>query len=54
MTALFGIKIGMTRIFDESGNMVPVTVIKADPHCIIRVKLRETDGYNALQAESRC
>ncbi len=49
MKTLFGIKVGMTRVFDDTGNMVPVTVIKADPHVIIGLKTRDKDGYDALK-----
>ena len=46
---LIGQKIGMTRIFDESGNHVPVTVLRAGPCVILQVKNEDTDGYNAVQ-----
>ncbi|MCP4581594.1 MAG: 50S ribosomal protein L3 [candidate division Zixibacteria bacterium] len=49
MKTLFGIKVGMTQVFDKAGNMVPVTVIKADPHSVLAVKTKETDGYNAVR-----
>jgi large subunit ribosomal protein L3 len=49
MTALFGIKVGMTRIFDDAGNMIPVTLIKTEPHLVIQIKTRADDGYNALR-----
>ena len=42
-------KAGMTRIFDETGNHVPVTVIKLVPNVISQVKTTEKDGYNAYQ-----
>merc|ERR1712151_1116425 len=44
-----GNKIGMTQIFDESGNIIPVTVLKIGPCVITQVKTTLTDGYNAIQ-----
>ncbi len=49
MHGLIGKKIGMTRIFDEDGNVVPVTVIEAGPCYVVQVKNEETDGYSAVQ-----
>jgi large subunit ribosomal protein L3 len=49
MTALFGKKLGMTQIFTESGDMVPVTVVEAGPCCVIQIKTKEKDGYEALK-----
>ncbi len=49
MKTLFGKKIGMTRIFDEMGNMIPVTVIKADPHTILDTRTRDKHGYDAIR-----
>ena len=46
---IIGRKLGMTQIFDEKGNVVPVTVIEAGPCVVAQVKTVETDGYNALQ-----
>ena len=46
---ILGNKIGMTQIFDELGNIVPVTVIKAGPCTVTQVKTVLTDGYNAIQ-----
>lgn len=46
---LIGRKIGMTQIFDEKGNVIPVTVIEAGPCVVAQVKTAETDGYNAIQ-----
>ena len=46
---LIGIKQGMTRIFEDSGNSVPVTVISINGNFISRLKSIETDGYNAVQ-----
>ena len=46
---LLGNKIGMTQIFDESGNIIPVTILKVGPCLITQVKTLEKDGYNAIQ-----
>ena len=46
---IIGKKIGMTQIFDEKGNVIPVTVIEAGPCVVAQVKSVETDGYDALQ-----
>jgi len=46
---LIGKKIGMTQAFDENGNVIPVTVIKAGPCRVVQKKTRETDGYDAVQ-----
>ena len=47
--ALIGKKVGMTQIFDESGKVIPVTVIEAGPCVVAQVKTVETDGYDAIQ-----
>lgn len=49
LPAVFGVKAGMTRIFDESGNHVPVTVVKLIPNFISQVKTQDKDGYSAYQ-----
>lgn len=49
MAGIIGKKIGMTRIFDESGAQVPVTVIEAGPCPVTQIKTKETDGYAAVQ-----
>ncbi len=46
---ILGKKLGMTQIFDEQGNVVPVTVIKAGPCYVIQKKVKEKEGYNAIQ-----
>ena len=46
---LIGKKIGMTQIFDEKGNVIPVTVIEAGPCVVAQVKTEDNDGYNAVQ-----
>jgi large subunit ribosomal protein L3 len=47
--ALLGKKVGMTRVYDEKGAVVPVTVVQAGPCAVTQVKTVETDGYNAVQ-----
>ena len=47
--ALLGKKLGMTRIYDEKGTVVPVTVVEAGPCAVTQVKTPETDGYHAVQ-----
>ena len=49
MKTILGKKMGMTQIFDENGNVIPVTVIEAGPEVVTQVKTTETDGYNAVQ-----
>lgn len=49
MKTIIGKKIGMTQIFDETGKVIPVTVIEAGPCVVAQVKTVETDGYNAIQ-----
>src|ERR1700722_5605340 len=47
--ALLGTKVGMTRVYDEKGTVVPVTVVLAGPCHVTQVKTVESDGYNAVQ-----
>ena len=60
MKTILGKKVGMTQIFSETGEMIPVTVIEAGPCAVTQIKTVETDGYNAAQIgfedkkESRC
>lgn len=49
MNGMLGKKIGMTQIFDESGKVVPVTLIETGPCYVVQIKTKETDGYNAIQ-----
>nr|YP_010283460.1 ribosomal protein L3 [Bacillaria paxillifer]ULD16579.1 ribosomal protein L3 [Bacillaria paxillifer] len=46
---LLGNKIGMTQIFDESGNIIPVTILKVGPCVVTQVKTESKDGYNSIQ-----
>ena len=47
--AILATKIGMTKIFDENGVSIPVTVLQAGPCVVTQVKTEENDGYNAVQ-----
>ncbi|MCQ2416864.1 MAG: 50S ribosomal protein L3 [Oscillospiraceae bacterium] len=47
--AILGKKIGMTQIFDETGKVVPVTVVEAGPCFVVQKKTVENDGYSAIQ-----
>ena len=46
---IIGKKVGMTQIFDDKGNVIPVTVIEAGPCVVAQVKTLEKDGYEAIQ-----
>src|SRR5690625_2902872 len=46
---ILGRKVGMTQIFLESGELVPVTVVQAEPNVVLQKKTVETDGYEAIQ-----
>ncbi|AIK38347.1 50S ribosomal protein L3 [Bacillus pseudomycoides] len=46
---ILGRKIGMTQVFAENGELIPVTVIAATPNVVLQKKTTETDGYNAIQ-----
>jgi large subunit ribosomal protein L3 len=49
MKGIIGKKVGMTQIFDERGNIIPVTIIKAGPCYVTQVRTAERDGYVAVQ-----
>jgi large subunit ribosomal protein L3 len=49
MKGILGRKLGMTQVFNEEGNVVPVTVIQAGPCVVLQKKTVETDGYEAIQ-----
>ena len=49
VVGLLGNKIGMTQIFDESGNIIPVTILKVGPCVITQVKTKSKDGYDSIQ-----
>src|SRR5690554_3405326 len=46
---ILGKKMGMTQVFDENGNIIPVTVVKAGPVKVVQKKTIESDGYTAIQ-----
>lgn len=46
---IIGKKIGMTQVFDETGNVIPVTVIQAGPCTVVQKKTAEKDGYSSVQ-----
>ena len=46
---IIGKKIGMTQLFDENGNIIPVTVVEAGPCVVVQRKTTENDGYEAVQ-----
>jgi large subunit ribosomal protein L3 len=46
---LIGIKVGMTQVFDENGAVVPVTILKAGPCIVVQKKMKDSDGYEAVQ-----
>ncbi|MEA2007824.1 MAG: 50S ribosomal protein L3 [Chloroflexota bacterium] len=49
MKGLIGKKVGMTQIFDDTGNSIPVTIIEAGPCYVTQVRTVENDGYTAVQ-----
>ena len=49
MTGILGKKIGMTQVFNEKGEVVPVTVLEAGPCYVTQIKNQENDGYRAIQ-----
>ncbi|MDQ3387949.1 MAG: 50S ribosomal protein L3 [Gemmatimonadota bacterium] len=49
MSGIIGKKLGMTQVFDQSGAVVPVTVIEAGPCPVVQVRTREKEGYQAVQ-----
>ncbi len=49
MKGIIGKKIGMTQVFDEQGNVIPVTVIEAGPCYVTQIRTVERDGYSAVQ-----
>jgi large subunit ribosomal protein L3 len=46
---ILGTKLGMTQVFDENNRVVPVTVVKAGPNVVTRIRTPERDGYSAIQ-----
>ena len=49
MKGILGRKLGMTQVFTDEGNLIPVTVIEVEPNAVLQKKTVETDGYAALQ-----
>lgn len=49
IAALLGTKIGMTRVYDDSGKVTPVTVVQAGPCTVLQVRTAQRDGYDAVQ-----
>jgi large subunit ribosomal protein L3 len=49
MSGLLGRKKGMTQLFDDSGLVIPVTVVEAGPCYVTQIKTKKTDGYDAVQ-----
>lgn len=49
MKGIIGKKLGMTQVFDEQGNVIPVTVIQAGPCFVTQIRTGEKDGYTAIQ-----
>jgi large subunit ribosomal protein L3 len=49
LKGIIGRKLGMTQVFGEDGNIIPITVIEAGPCSIVQIKTREKEGYTALQ-----
>ena len=49
INAIYGKKIGMTQLWDENDNLIPVTVIQAEPNKVCQIKTTATDGYEAVQ-----
>ncbi len=47
--AIIGKKLGMTQVFDEKGNVIPVTVVQAGPCIVVQKKTEQNDGYTAVQ-----
>ncbi|MBQ9495312.1 MAG: 50S ribosomal protein L3 [Treponema sp.] len=48
MKGLIAKKVGMTQVFDESGNLIPVTVIRIDPNVVVATRTKERNGYDAV------
>ena len=46
---ILGKKVGMTQVFTEKGELVPVTVVAVNPNVVMQVKTMENDGYEAIQ-----
>lgn len=49
MKSILGEKLGMSQIFDQAGNVVPVTLVRVAPNIVVQAKTKEKDGYEAVQ-----
>ena len=49
MKFILGTKLGMSQIYGEDGNIIPVTVIEVEPNTVVQVKTKDKDGYDAVQ-----
>lgn len=49
VAGLLGKKLGMTQLYNEQGDVVPITLVQAGPCCVLQVKNQKTDGYSAIQ-----
>lgn len=49
ISGLLGTKLGMTQVWDDAGNVIPVTVVQAGPCVVTQIKNLDTDGYDAVQ-----
>lgn len=49
MKFILGLKLGMSQIFDEKGNQIPVTVIEAGPCEVLQIKTKDKEGYESVQ-----
>lgn len=49
MNFILGLKVGMSQIFDEQGNQIPLTVVESAPCKVLQIKTKEKDGYEAIQ-----
>ena len=49
MKFILGLKLGMSQIFDEKGNVIPVTLVEAGPCIVTQIKTKEVDGYSGVQ-----
>src|SRR5699024_12341103 len=46
---ILGRKVGMTQIFSDNGELIPVTVVEAEPNAVLQERTEEVDGYEAMQ-----
>ena len=53
LTGLFAHKVGMSSVYGDNGESIPVTVLKMEPWIVSQIKTKETDGYTAIQIASR-